>query len=94
MSTFNYCGDSKMDTYISVDIEASGPIPGDYSILSIGACSVIDVRKNFYVELKPLVKVKLKNKNMNLKRLAFRMNYRKLIIMLASGVNWLCKHLI
>src|SRR5205085_5428557 len=26
--------------FISVDIEASGPIPGVYSMLSVGACSV------------------------------------------------------
>ena len=26
--------------YISVDIETSGPIPGDYSLLSLGACVV------------------------------------------------------
>lgn len=25
--------------YISVDIEADGPIPGEYSMLSIGACA-------------------------------------------------------
>ena len=28
------------DTYISVDIEASGPVPGEYSMLSLGACVV------------------------------------------------------
>jgi uncharacterized OsmC-like protein len=27
-------------TYISVDVETSGPTPGDYSLLSIGACLV------------------------------------------------------
>jgi ribonuclease T len=42
------------DTYISVDVEAAGPVPGEYSLLSIGACIVGDVDKNFYVELKPI----------------------------------------
>jgi DNA polymerase III epsilon subunit-like protein len=40
--------------YVSVDVETSGPIPGQYSLLSIGACSVFEPRSSFYVELKPL----------------------------------------
>jgi hypothetical protein len=44
-------------TYISVDIEASGPIPGDYNLLSVGL-SVVgeedDPEKCFYIELKPM----------------------------------------
>ena len=43
-----------LDRYISVDIEASGPIPGDYSMLSFGACVVGDPATTFYAELKPL----------------------------------------
>ncbi len=39
--------------YISVDIEASGPTPGEYSILAIGAVSLVDSARTFYVELKP-----------------------------------------
>lgn len=42
------------EVYISVDIEASGPIPGDYSMLSVGACVVGNPGVSFYVELKPL----------------------------------------
>lgn len=42
--------------YISVDIEASGPTPGKYSMLSLGACIVGDISKQFYKELKPLNK--------------------------------------
>lgn len=42
------------EMYISVDVEASGPIPGEYSMLSLGACVVGATEKNFYVELKPL----------------------------------------
>ncbi len=43
----------KTERYISVDIEASGPIPGHYSMLSIGACDVDDPAQTFYCELKP-----------------------------------------
>lgn len=39
---------------ISVDIEASGPIPGEYSMLALGACVVGATEQSFYVELKPL----------------------------------------
>jgi DNA polymerase III epsilon subunit-like protein len=42
------------ELYISVDIEASGPIPGEFSLLSLGACVVGDPARNFYVELAPL----------------------------------------
>ncbi|PIP51768.1 DNA polymerase III subunit epsilon [Candidatus Beckwithbacteria bacterium CG23_combo_of_CG06-09_8_20_14_all_47_9] len=42
------------ETYISVDVEASGPIPGEFSLLSIGACVVTNTGQNFYSELKPL----------------------------------------
>ncbi len=44
----------KSELYISVDIEASGPIPGEYSMLSLGACVISDISKTFYVELKPI----------------------------------------
>lgn len=40
--------------YISVDIETSGPIPGEYSMLSLGASVVDNDDKTFYAELKPL----------------------------------------
>lgn len=42
------------EIYISVDIEASGSIPGEYSMLSLGACVVGDATKSFYAELKPV----------------------------------------
>jgi ribonuclease T len=48
---------SKSTVYVSVDVEASGPIPGEYSLLSIGACIVgqEDEKSScFYIELKPL----------------------------------------
>lgn len=39
--------------FVSVDIEASGPSPSRYAILSIGACLVGDPSRGFYAELKP-----------------------------------------
>ena len=41
-------------TYISVDVEASGPIPGEYSMLSIGACEVESIENTFYIEIQPI----------------------------------------
>ena len=42
-----------LDTMILVDIEAAGPIPSLYAMLSIGACTLTQPRKTFYVELIP-----------------------------------------
>lgn len=42
------------EAYISVDVEASGPVPGSYSMLSVGACLIEDLGQEFYVELKPI----------------------------------------
>jgi len=39
--------------YVSVDIETSGPSPSLHALLAIGACSVADLSRTFYVELKP-----------------------------------------
>ena len=39
--------------FISVDVETAGPNPGEYSMLSIGACPVDDPDNGFYIELKP-----------------------------------------
>lgn len=41
------------DAYIVVDIEASGPSPEQYALLSIGACTLEEPRRTFYVELQP-----------------------------------------
>jgi DNA polymerase III epsilon subunit-like protein len=46
----------KKELYISVDVETSGPIPGKYSMLSLGAVPVDRVSETFYVELKPISK--------------------------------------
>jgi DNA polymerase III epsilon subunit-like protein len=40
--------------YISVDVETAGPVPGEYSLLTIGACAVDDDTKTFQAQLKPL----------------------------------------
>ncbi|MBE9523624.1 MAG: 3'-5' exonuclease [Chloroflexi bacterium] len=45
--------DYPKEQYISVDIETSGPIPGKYAMLSIGACTISEPRDSFYIELKP-----------------------------------------
>jgi ribonuclease T len=45
---------SRTERFISVDIEASGPIPGEYSMLALGACEVANLASTFYVELKPI----------------------------------------
>jgi ribonuclease T len=42
------------ETYFSVDVETSGPIPGEYSLLSIGACVIEEEAKTFHVQLKPV----------------------------------------
>jgi DNA polymerase III epsilon subunit-like protein len=42
------------ETYISVDVETAGPNPSQYSLLTIGACSLAERASTFYVELKPV----------------------------------------
>ncbi len=42
------------EAYICVDVETAGPVPPDYSLLSIGACSVIEPQSTFYIELQPV----------------------------------------
>jgi len=42
-------------SYIMVDIESDGPIPGDYSMISIGAVIVEkELNRTFYGKLKPI----------------------------------------
>lgn len=41
------------ERFISVDVETAGPTPGDYAMVSIGACLVDEPERGFYVELKP-----------------------------------------
>lgn len=41
------------EIFISVDVETAGPIPGRYSLLSIGACDAYDIKRQFSCEIKP-----------------------------------------
>ncbi|ENZ2688590.1 exonuclease domain-containing protein [Salmonella enterica] len=41
------------EIYVSVDVETSGPIPGIFSLLSVGACLVQNPEISLYLELKP-----------------------------------------
>ena len=42
------------ELYIATDVEADGPIPGPYSMISLGMSVVGDPEKTFYTELKPI----------------------------------------
>ncbi len=45
----------KPELFISIDIECDGDIPGDYSMLSIGATTLgNEFEHNFYIELAPM----------------------------------------
>ena len=42
-------------SYVIVDVEADGPIPGDYSMVSFGAVLLTpDLDKTFYAQLRPM----------------------------------------
>ncbi len=41
------------ETYFSVDVETAGPNPANYSLLSIGACTIFEPVETFYIELQP-----------------------------------------
>lgn len=43
----------KREVFVSVDVETAGPIPGEYSMLSIGACLVDEPAIRFSCKLKP-----------------------------------------
>jgi len=45
---------SPAEVYISVDVESAGPNPSQYSMLTIGACTISEQPSTFYVELKPV----------------------------------------
>ena len=44
----------RLEKFISVDVEAAGPIPGTYSMVSLGACVVGNTETKFYAELLPI----------------------------------------
>lgn len=45
---------NKREIFISVDVETAGPVPGEFSLLSIGACDVDNEASVFSIELKPI----------------------------------------
>lgn len=46
--------DRKAETFISIDVETAGPIPGEYSMLSIGACLVEHPDTAFACQIRPI----------------------------------------
>jgi ribonuclease T len=55
---------SSNEVFISVDVETAGPIPGEFSMLTLGACLVESSEVGFSMKLKPL------NRNFDPKALA------------------------
>jgi hypothetical protein len=55
----------KKEIFVSVDVEASGPIPGEYSLLSIGACHVDkpDQNAQYQAELFRLIRERVAKKS-------------------------------
>jgi ribonuclease T len=45
---------SPVSFFISVDIETAGPNPSQYSLLTIGACTLDEHSQTFYGEIKPV----------------------------------------
>jgi DNA polymerase III epsilon subunit-like protein len=44
---------NKREVFLSIDVETAGPIPGEYSLLTIGACNVAVPTQTFACALKP-----------------------------------------
>jgi len=42
------------EVYISVDVEAAGPVPATYSMLSLGAVPIHELDSTFYTEIQPI----------------------------------------
>lgn len=42
------------ENFVSVDIETAGPIPGEFSMLTIGACDAFNPEKTFACEIMPI----------------------------------------
>jgi hypothetical protein len=54
--------------YVMVDVEADGPIPGDYSMICFGAVIVApELKRSFYGRLKPISEALLQMKEMGLR---------------------------
>lgn len=65
---------AKHEVFISVDVETAGPIPGEYSMLTLGACLVDDPAKTFQCSFQPInrnsVPAALEVTGLSLERLA------------------------
>jgi ribonuclease T len=44
----------RREIFVSVDIETSGPLPGEYSMLAVGACAVDDPNLTFACSIRPV----------------------------------------
>ena len=44
---------AEIETIVMVDVETAGPVPSLYPMLSIGACTILQPRRTFYIELQP-----------------------------------------
>jgi DNA polymerase III epsilon subunit-like protein len=45
---------TQSEVFVSIDVETAGPIPGEYSMLSLGACVVGRRDECFYAEFQPI----------------------------------------
>ena len=45
---------NRKEIFVSIDVETAGPIPAEYSLLSIGACLVFEPERTFSCTLKPI----------------------------------------
>ncbi|EDT42153.1 3'-5' exonuclease [Burkholderia ambifaria] len=65
---------TKQEVFISVDVETAGPIPGEFSMLTLGACLVDDPSRKFSCSFRPIndnfVPEALKVTGLSLERLA------------------------
>ncbi|MEJ2706980.1 MAG: 3'-5' exonuclease [Anaerolineales bacterium] len=58
MNRYEDLGDANQvetsEFFVSVDVETAGPNPSQYSLLTIGACTLNERPRTFYVELQPV----------------------------------------
>ena len=53
IGTMGHCPSPMSETYVSFDVETSGPVPGVHALLAVGACVVGAPDRTFYAELAP-----------------------------------------
>lgn len=77
----------------SVDVETDGPIPGDFSMLSVGACLADCDSVNFYRELKPIAKnfepEALKVNGLD--RVKLQTSGSEPLVAMSDFKNWICE---